>query len=170
MFLARKVKLAKWAPSSALADGEISADAVTADLRTRDLSLSFWECGSGAEPQLMDVVLALASAADRVETMDLVWLPEEDLRTDGHVVSRQAGRTAVADLVSRHVEAGRLDYGRLGKVASLVVGAIADGRCRSFRRSRVASVLTDAVRVGRVLSDQLQPKVRAVVTERNTSA
>lgn len=170
MFLARKVKLAKWASSPALADGEISADAVTADLRTRQLSLSFWECGSGEESQLMDVVLALASGADQVETIDLVWLQEEDLRNDGHSVSRQQGRTAAADLASKHVEVGRLDYRRLGKVAGLVVGAIADGRCRSFKRSRVVSALTDAVRMGRVPSNGLAPKVRAVVTEGNRAS
>lgn len=165
MFLARKVKLAKWAANPLLADGEISADAVTADLRTRQLSLSFWECGSGEESQLMDVVLALASGADQIETIDLVWLQEEDLRNDGHAVSRQEGRTAVADLASRHVEVGRLDYVRLGRVAALVVDAIDDGRCQSFKRARVVSALTDAVRVGRVPPHDLAPKVRAEVTK-----
>lgn len=165
MFLARKVKLSKWAASPALAEGEISADAVTADLRTQQLSLSFWECGEGEESELVDVVLALASGADQIGTIDLVWLQEEDLRNDGHAVSRRAGRTAVTDLASRHVEVGRLDHVRLGRVAGLVVRAIEDGRCRSFKRSRVVAALSDAVRVGRVPPDHLAEKVRAVVTK-----
>ena len=115
MFLARKVKLSKWAASPVLAEGEISADAVTADLRTQQLSLSFWECGSGEESELMDVILALASGADQIETIDLVWVQEDDLRNDGHAVSRGTGRTAVTDLASRHVEVERLDHVRLGE-------------------------------------------------------
>ena len=47
MFLARKVSLAKWSKKDELAEGEIPADAVTADLRTQDNKLSFWRCGNG---------------------------------------------------------------------------------------------------------------------------
>ncbi len=42
MFLARKITQAKWRPKEGFADGEIAADAVNADLRTQDNSLSFW--------------------------------------------------------------------------------------------------------------------------------
>ena len=50
MFLARKISLAKWSKKQEqgeLAEDEIPADAVTADLRTQDNKLSFWRCGDG---------------------------------------------------------------------------------------------------------------------------
>ena len=41
MFVARMITRAKWDPKPELQTGEISADAVTGDLRTRYNSLSF---------------------------------------------------------------------------------------------------------------------------------
>jgi len=61
VFLARKITLSKWKRHPALAAGEISADCVTSDLRTKRLTLSFWECSSADDADLDNVVLALAS-------------------------------------------------------------------------------------------------------------
>ena len=60
--------------------GEIPADAVTADLRTNGNSLSFWECGDGKKPDVEGAVLALASAQDRLEKVEMVWVAVEELR------------------------------------------------------------------------------------------
>jgi hypothetical protein len=50
--LARKVARAKWEPRSDLGDGTIAADAVTADLRTTENTLSFWRCNSSSADDL----------------------------------------------------------------------------------------------------------------------
>ena len=44
--LARKISRAKWEATKDLGDGEIQADAVSADLRTMGNTLSFWRCAS----------------------------------------------------------------------------------------------------------------------------
>ena len=86
MFLARKVSLAKWSKKDELAEGEIPADAVTADLRTQDNKLSFWRCGNGEGIEVNEAVLALAAAGTRVDKIDVVWLAVDELRSDGQTL------------------------------------------------------------------------------------
>lgn len=128
MFLARKVTRAKWERTSGLMPGEIPADAVTADLRTSDIGLSLWRCGSGAEQDVEDVVLALTSGSERVEKMEFVLIDEDDLQYDGQLMVNSRGRTPIQDLVNQHVDLHRLDFERLGKVTRPIVSALQNER------------------------------------------
>ena len=121
MFLVRKIARAKWDATRnaerGLADGEISADAITADLRTLGGTLSFWRSSSEAAGDLEDAALAIAAAGQRLDRIEVVWLAIEDLHADGHILRDSPGQTPVADLAERHVDICQLDYVRLGKVA-----------------------------------------------------
>ena len=162
MFLARKITRAKWT-SAHLGAREIPADAVTADLRTRSNTLSFWQCGNGTEDELNEAVLALAAGGERVENIEIVWLAYDELRADGQSLDITAGRTPVAELVERHVDLFLLDYVRLGKVADRVVAALEQGRHRRVTRPRVLRLLANAVRQRRLDPSDLQEKVRSAV-------
>ena len=148
MFLARKVTRAKWEPKQGFADGEIPADAVTADLRTQGNSLSFWQCGDATMHEVEEAALALATAGNQVDKLDIVWLSDDDLRADGQNWAETEGRTPVTDLVRRHVDLSLLDYARLGKVAHRIVAAMEEGRYRRLTRRRVTDLIATAVRRG----------------------
>ena len=163
MFLARKITRVKWAAKQELSPGEISADAVTADLRTQENSLSFWQCGIGEEAEVEEAALAIASAGDRVDRLDLVWLDDNVLRADGQTLKNTAGRTPVAELAKRHVDVYRLDYVRLGKVAHRVAAAIEEDRFLRLRKARVAKLLAAAVKKGRIDLGNLTESVQAEV-------
>ena len=163
MFLARTITRSKWEPKQGLMSGEISADAVTADLRTRDNKLSFWRCSSGTEVDFENVVLAIATGREEVAKVEIVWLDDEDLRTDGQTLINSDGRTPVAELVSLHVDVCYLDYKRLGKVAHRVVSAFDEGRYRCLTRARILNLMASAVRKSRVDLKDLKEKVRDAV-------
>ena len=165
MFLARKITRAKWVDAH-LNSGEIPADAVTVDLRTRNNTLSFWQCGDATEEELDEAVLALAAAAQRVESIDIVWLSYDELRTDGQRLDVTAGLTPVAELAERHVDLSLLDYVRLGRVADRVAAALNKGRHRRLTRPRVVDILARAVQQRRVDLSDLQEKVRSQVEAR----
>ena len=133
MFLARKIARAKWDAKRnierGLEEGEISADAVTGDLRTQKDTLSFWRCHTGANDDIEDAVLAIAAAGERLDKLDIVWLADNELQADGHTLKDTKGRTPVADLTEKHVDICKLDYVRLGKVAQRVAAAIEEQRC-----------------------------------------
>ena len=46
----------KWQPKDGLALDEIPADAITADLRTANNALSFWQCGQATDLEVSDAV------------------------------------------------------------------------------------------------------------------
>ena len=165
MFLARKITRAKWETKQGFADGEIQADAVTADLRTQENSLSFWQCGDGTRGEVEKAALALAAGFERVDKLEIVWIFEDELRADGQNWAETAGRTPVTDLNNLHVDLSRLDFVRLGKVANLVATAIADRRYHRISKGDVTKLLASAVRQDRVKLDALEIKVRMEVSK-----
>ena len=167
MFLARKIARAKWDAKRnierGLEDGEISADAVTGDLRTQKDTLSFWRCRTGANDDIEDAVLAIAAAGERLDKLDIVWLADNELQADGHTLKDTEGRTPVADLSEKHVDICKLDYVRLGKVAQRVAAAIEEQRFRRLTKARVRGLLVAAVQQGRIIPDQLADRLRAEI-------
>lgn len=163
MFLARKISRAKWNPKEELSKGEISADAVTADLRTEGNALSCWQCGGGTDAEVEEAVLAIAAAGDRIDKLDLVWFSDDELRADSQTLRNTDGRTAVTELAARHVDVCRLDYVRLGKVACRVVAAIEKDRWTRLTRASVKKILMAAAEQDRIDFDSLRESVRSEV-------
>ncbi len=163
MFLARKITRAKWAPAQGLSAGEIPADAVTADLRTQGNALSFWQCPTDIASDVEDAALAIAVARERLDRLDIVWLADEELQTDGQDLRNTEGRTPLKDMEAMHVDVARLDYVRLGRVARRVVAAIEADRYRRLTKARVKSLIEEAVGQGRVDRSELHDRLRAEV-------
>ncbi len=168
MFLARKISRAKWPATRELSVSEIPADAVTGDLRTQNNALSFWQCGMGSEDSVNDAALAIASAGDRVDKIDIVWFSDEDLRADGQTWRDTEGRTPVTDLVGRHIDVEGLNYARLGKIARRIVVAIEENRYLRLTKARVTKLLATAVGQGRIDLDDLREGVQKEVRKSPT--
>lgn len=167
MFLARKIARAKWDVQRnierGLEEGEISADAVTGDLRTHMDALSFWRCGTGADDDVNEAALAIAAAGERLDKLDIVWLADGELRADGHNLKDTEGRTPLAGLSERHVDICKLDYVRLGRVAQRVVAAIEAQQWRRLTKARVKELLVAAVQQGRLMPNELADGLRAEI-------
>ena len=163
MFLARKITRAKWAARKDLSAGEIPADAVTVDLRTQGNTLSFWQCPSDTDSGVAEAALAIAAASNRLEKLDIVWLTDKELQSDGQTLIDTEGRTPVTDMVANHVDVSRLDYVRLGKVARRVDAALGEDRHRRLTKARVKSLIKRAVEQGRIDRSDLHEKLRTEV-------
>ena len=160
MFLARKITRAKWKATREFSTDEIPADAVTADLRTQENSLSFWQCPTNSESDVEEAALAIAAGRDYVDKLDLVWLADDELEFNGLSLKNTIGRTPVKDMEQLHVDATRLDYVRLGRIALRVVAAIkADRWCR-LTRPRVKRLIVAAIRQGRIDRADLHHRMR----------
>lgn len=165
MDLVRKVTRAKWS-SSELGEGEIPADAISVDLRTSGNTLSLWESPSPGE--LHEVVLALAAAGDRIDKIDVVFIDRQRIDDLGIELSRTPGDTPVLDLVSRHVDATRLDMVRLGSFASELSRALRAEQHRRWSKKHVAKIVAAAVDAGRVAFESLGAKVQEEVSKYST--
>ena len=160
VYLARKITRAKWESREGFAAGEIPADAVTADLRTTGNTLSFWKCELPPDDGSRAVVLALATGADRIDRMDLVWVAEDALLAQGIALHPSEGRTPVASLRGQHVDLIQLDLGRLAKVATLLAQALARHQQRRFTRKEVIQIVVDAIHHDLLSASELDPGVR----------
>lgn len=158
--LVRKVTRAKWDRRDGLAEEEIPADAVTADLRTADNALSFWKCETPSYDEICQTVLALATAAQRIDRLDVAWVEEDTFHAHSISLNPSAGRTPVANLRSRHVDVEKLDMGRLSIVATLLAEALAQGQHRRLTKKEVIDIVVEAVRQNLVSVDELEPKVK----------
>ena len=163
MFLARKISRAKWTNDRGLAQGEISADAVTGDLRTQGNKLSFWRCNTDTNRDVEDAALAIAAAGERVDRLDIVWVPGDQLVSDGQTLIDSRGRTPVSEMVDQHVDVCRLDYVRLGSLARCVVSAIENRRCQRLTKGRIKKLLSTAVKQGRIELDDLADALRTEI-------
>jgi hypothetical protein len=159
-YLARKITRPKWESREGFAAGEIPADAVTADLRTTGNTLSFWTCEPPPDDGIRAVVLALATGADRLDRMDLVWVEEEAFRAKGIALNPSEGRTPVASLRGQHVDLIRLDVGRLATVATLVAGALTRYQQRRFTRREVIEIVVEAIHHDLLSVSALDPRMR----------
>lgn len=167
MYLARKITLAKWDPTNrnnlSLSKHEIAADAVTADLRTKENTLSFWRCPSGTQSEVKEAALAIAATWDRTQKLCIIWLDISDLQADGHKFKDTMGHTPVTDLNQQHVSIYNLDYIRLGKIAERVTMAIKNNRYHLLTKEVVRNLLVSAAQERRFslsdLSEELQKEI-----------
>lgn len=147
-------------------EGDISADAVTADLRTQSNKLSFWRCDDGTDQEIENVVLAIAAGRDRIDKVEIVLIDDTGLKKDGQTIRATDGRTPIGSLVKLHVDVIQLNYYRLGEVARRVASAIAAGQCHRVSKKRVEALLVTAIDGGNVLQlDGLNDKLRRQVQE-----
>ena len=166
MLLARKIGLAKWRPHPNYkvlnSPDDISADAITADLRTESRSLSLWACESASDKDIKNVALALAASMDRLGKIELVLLDQKDILQGGHKVNFTEGETPALDLRDRHVDVCDLTYQSLGNIAHLVMSAVQSGRCKTVPQPEVSNILKSAIQQKRVdfnkLSEPLKRK------------
>ena len=163
MYLVRKVTRAKWSGGEGLADSEIPADGVTADLRTQRNSLSFWRCPTDAQGELDDLALAIAAGRDFLDKLEFVWLDDDELTADGLGLNDTPGRTPVTELSESHVDVTQLDYMRLGTIARRIHAAIEDNCYRRLTRRSVKNLIADAIEQDRIDTDALSPKLREQV-------
>ena len=140
---------------------EISGDAVTADLRTKDNALSFWECGDAASDELERVALALATAGDRLDKVELAWTPVEELESADVKLQKTPGRTLVTNMIECHVDACEVDLERLCSIATSVSESLDKDRYHRFTKAQVRAMIKSAIANGALDSSGLPEKIQA---------
>lgn len=156
------ITLSKWKDHDGIGAGEISADAITADLRTKDNTLSFWKCRTLQD--IDDAILALASARKKLDKVDVVWVTTDEVRTaSGGRLRSSSGKTPIEDLIERHMDAYSLDYSRLGAVAKLIVAALEKKQYRRSAKKGVKKLLMEAVVNKRLRLEDVEDRLKSEI-------
>lgn len=165
MFLARKITLKKWENSITSRLLYTAADAITADLRTSNNRLSLWQCREidKSSQDIIDTVLAMGSAADQINKMDIVLLADEELRKDSQVIEYSPAETPVVDLSIQHADLCEMNYRLLGRLAYRINDAVRDERCFRFSKEEVVKILRDANQNERLNTARLSDRIKRTV-------
>ena len=170
-FIARKLARSKWEKAPALDKSEISADAITGCLRTTNDTLSFWACEK-RQDSLENVVLALASGAQRVDKMHILLLEEQVLNDLGLPLVETAGETPVIDLRHLHRDIVRLSLERLSTLAREIAPRARDPQdsyCLLFRKKQVVDILLTAIRDNKLPLKSLHSTVQDQLIKQDKS-
>jgi hypothetical protein len=162
-FLARKISRAKWEPTPYTGPEGIRADAVTGPcLRTYNDTLSLWRC-SQDDTDVAEIVLALASAMEKIETIHLILLHQNDLTANGFTlaVTPENANIPVADLRNRHVDLANLTATQILFLAQEIATKVRrNSGFYLFTKKAICEILCKAVRSGRINLSGLKDKVR----------
>jgi hypothetical protein len=141
-YLVRKIAPAKW--SSAQSLEALSADALTADLRTTNNTLSLWEIDS--EDELDNAVLARAMSkkAKKIEKMDLVLIPKEIIPTEQLSIRASPGDTFAEGLSNTHREIVDLKYPSLGLFAQIIIELLSNNALTTISKAKVENIVKAA--------------------------
>lgn len=158
-FLAWSISTAKWRARTNIAENEISADAVTYDMRTTDNTLSFWLYDPTKEGSLEDVALALASVRDNIQRLDLVWVDQQQVEQINLRIETTRGETPARYLQVNHRDVVGIDLSRLVALARNVANAISNNQTRRFTEREVQTILCDAAKNKLIATDDLKKSV-----------
>ena len=159
-YLCRKISSAKWEKKDYLAESEISADAITVDMRTSESRLSFWICNRD-NSDWKEAALALAANMEKLETFHLLLLEQSDLDEGKFPVVKTDGNTRVRDLVQRHRDMERLDTVRLCELAMKIVRRVREtpiNNIETVTKAEMRKILKNAVELGRVKLEDFDEK------------
>lgn len=158
MKLIRKVSLAKWKQSLAIGPDHISADAVTACLRTSNNTLSVWK--SDSDEEYPKALLALVASLTSIETIDVITLTAEELDSNNLILESSPGETIAEDYKGLHRDIVDLDHAALKVVAELVKQKVSDNQSTRLTKPILREMLKNAVKSGEVNPESLPDKVR----------
>ncbi len=119
----------------------------------------------GVDARFEAAVLAIAAGADRIEKLDIVFVPQTELQEIPVAIEETEGLTPVRDLADSHVDVVGIDLRRLGTIARCIARALADNQTFRFSKSRVQHLLVAAVRQDRVALECLSERVRQDVAK-----
>ncbi len=159
--LVRKIDKGKWLQTDICAGEDVSADAITNCMKTTNNNLSVWKIES--ENKMDEAVLAMVSAHDHLETIDIVPLNREYLREKGIDSEPTIGLSHVEGLRRIHHDLCHLSYRKLGLIAYHIVDIIREQRVKRYTAGRLKEILGNAVRGERLKLDDLSQGLRKKV-------
>jgi hypothetical protein len=167
--LARIAKATKWEESPSGDENEVSADAITTDMRTQGNRLSFWKFEEDdGDSFVEETILALYTTPFTEKTLDkidVIWIPISTIESDGFELCQNDGTTPLENLKKHHIDVSVLDGERVLLLASRIAEAVRSGRRKRTRRKEVEKLIANAVISGRVELESLSHRFKDDIKE-----
>ena len=151
-YLIRRISRAKW---EEVEQGEVSADAITNDLKTFQNELSVWLIPNKKE--LKKAVLALITGAKqtKLSTLHLVLIEEKLVKSNSLVLNTTKGDTVIKSLQNLHRDIGDLTYSKLGTIKDLILNCIKSNSYALYTKRQLKDLVKSAIESGELLKENL---------------
>jgi len=153
----RKIETQKWIQNDILNGEDISADAITGCLRTKNNTLSFWYIES--DEQIHDAVLAIVSGFEKAETIDVVTIEPELFNQNDLTCLSTEGLTPYEKFKNKHYDLTDLTYPKLGVVAKIIVECIRQDRNKKIPRKEIKEMILASLKNGEINKEKLNEKL-----------
>jgi len=158
-YLVRKITRGKWLSDKTKDNPfDISSDAITADLRSRGNTLSVWEVEQEAD--IKEAVIALATAGDRLDTIDVVWIPKNELQEKQIECIDTPGNTPIKTLQNTHIDLSSMNYFKIGLFAESIINNIAAKRIKRYSAGDLKKLFKAAIQDGTLSKADLSEKIQ----------
>ena len=174
-FFVRKILFAKWTKDI---EGEITADAVTACLKTYENTLSLWKIDGLVLTELEKCVLAMATS-EKVEQLNsmTIFCFDEDFFSSNNLNLSHAptqGKSYISRLNEFHFDILNLNYSKLKIVGNKIKDEVDNHstlskeqlekklELRTFTASKVKAIVKSAIESKELDINLLHEKVRAL--------
>jgi hypothetical protein len=150
--------MAKWPKRPFDEDVIPYADAITGSLRTKMNTLSLWEIESAAE--LDDAILAIVAQGDNTDSIDIILIEPENIKTGGLSFEKTEGTTPYTAFLERHIDVIDLNYKTLGIFAMVVLNGIASEKVHRVTSSQLKNILDHGLKNGKINLESLSRKLQ----------
>ncbi|EID4390596.1 TPA: hypothetical protein RQJ54_003710 [Vibrio vulnificus] len=145
MKLLRTFMCTKWEENKGKALENYGTDAFTKCTKTTGNTLSVWSSASFdfESTEAKDLIVAFATSMDRPDSIDLIWLDEDELQEKGLSFEQTPGETKFIKMRDRHVNIAELTYEKLGYVGEHIVSQMKneDNYCRVTKNQLISMVV-----------------------------
>ena len=159
MYLIRKINKAKWFQIDIMNDDDVSADAITNCLRTTENTLSVWNVEK--EEDIDEAVLAIVSAQDHIETIDVIILNSDKIEEYNVNIVASSGNTPIESLQQIHRDLSDLTFSKLGLIKDHIVERIRNNKIKRYTKTNLKKLLLAAIEKGILRLDDLKESVRS---------
>lgn len=143
--------------------GELNANTITIDLRSKDNTLSLWRVDNEDE-----AVLAIASGLNKLNDIFTLKLDEKALEDSGLRLENEKGNTIVKDINKFHYNIKDVTYNRLGQVSNIIIESLKnDDNLKSYIIDDIIIILRKAIEEGRIKEKSLHENVRLAIQQKD---
>ena len=162
--LVRKIERGKWEQNDIRNGAEVSADAITICMKTKNNTLSVWEVDNCLT--LDNAVLAMVAASDTLEAIDIVAFDKAKVMEAGLTIVNTPGNTPVTHLISTHHDIADLTYSGLGLLAKFHVNAFKNAMAIRFTKAQLKKILVSAIDNGHLILGDLKDSISTKLQNR----
>lgn len=147
-YLLRAFLKNEWEKNKDRALNEFNADPITKCIKTQKNALSVWISTTNDfhSEEVKNLILAFASSTQQPDTLDFIWLNEDELVSEQIDIISTEGKTNFVEINEKHRDLSNLTYEKLGIISQHIMSQFTvNSNSYRITRSKILDLMLEAV-------------------------